>query len=1109
MFINLSFFYKQIVKIEFQDLADHKGKIKLKATFEHSAIHLTETLFGTIINMDGCGIKGKIGGPGLPSQVIRVALPPLINIVTVHGTPLNKILLNDGENYIAPVQFSMIAVNNNGSHDNSIKIDDKTRNKLLQPREQLLVQPYPPPPTVPPDPTLYKNAVEQPLPLVRLINTGQIGMTPIAVLEINPVKLLQNGALELYSEISISLEYRSLDLQSSIKNDASKRISLFDSTIRSRCQAKRSIELACAVVVNPEYVIDFSKDFPDLITNVDYLVVTDSWKWDRNKIRRITKTLAGTFLLPGGVEKKLGATPDSITGAFQRLVDWKRKRGIKAQVVTVSDIVDGKYGNFVKNSRDLQEVIRNFLKWAYHRWGISWVLLGGDTDIIPVRIVAGGANIRDGYIDVQNMDPPADNKSFWTGKFLKIKVGSGSSSPGWGWPGTSSSMPLVRFDTGLRIPYDDKGSSGPTNIGWYFTTDSSYATRSSIPTPYIRVNGPETQIKGRMQWLYEYNTIPTDLYYSSIVGSNYDIYGKHDWDLLDNGIYGQYAGDTDFDGVSYNTDISVGRAPISNADEANAFVNKIIAYEQFRSPDGVLLDRGWPSRMLFVSCDWWPGLRINPMPYVGPRTPLIPHENNYYHEVGQPYSLIRLKSDTNFISDFYKFTPRLFAVISDTDVRVIPYRSDHASARGWNFVRGFSDLSVSELKLDGFKKPFPMPTHWVAVYGLDEELSPLRYVFDQIGQDFSMEQQEDLRRQMALDSPNISNISRLYEDEVDLSLAEQAAAPVDHFTIDRLRDSLNHGQHFVSLSGHGSPEGGCCGLGRYMANNLRNGYNSFIGYADSCLTNAFDVSDAVSENLVYNPNGGAVGYVGNTRFSLIFTGDNFQRAFFHRLTSTNHLGLLNDIRCTLVHEPPNIAGNKWTIFTQNLIGDPEMPIWKGAPKILKISHPRALDSRKLFTVKIDPQSFSNDYSPEDVTVHIQQENFSRITHMDSSGTATFDINMAQLGKLDITVTHAGFIPCIDIVHITGPFWISGVVTEIKHHSDTQQSRVRLQLDQSIENSSYRFWNICHSGNDSSILNAVTNAYVSEKKISLFVDNLEEGGNVEGFCFGVADLDGPN
>ena len=105
------------------------------------------------------------------------------------------------------------------------------------------------------------------------------------------------------------------------------------------------------------------------------------------------------------------------------------------------------------------------MKWAYHRWGVSWVLLGGDIDIIPVRIVAGGANIRDGRIDLENTDPPSDNKSFWSGAFLKMKLGEGSSAPGWGWPGTSSSIPLVRFDTGLPIPYDNTGSSGPVSIG--------------------------------------------------------------------------------------------------------------------------------------------------------------------------------------------------------------------------------------------------------------------------------------------------------------------------------------------------------------------------------------------------------------------------------------------------------------------------------------------------------------------------------------------------------------------------------------------------------------------------------------------------------------------
>jgi len=291
-----------------------------------------------------------------------------------------------------------------------------------------------------------------------------------------------------------------------------------------------------------------------------------------------------------------------------------------------------------------------------------------------------------------------------------------------------------------------------------------------------------------------------------------------------------------------------------------------------------------------------------------------------------------------------------------------------------------------------------------------------------------------------------------------------------------------------------------------MVKNLRNGYHSFIAYADSCLTNAFDVNDAVSENSVCNPNGGGVAYIGYTRFGIIDTGDNFQRAFFHRLASTKHLGLLNDIRCTMVHEPSSERNNKWTIFAQNLIGDPEMPVWKGSPRILKVSFPRVLDSRKLFTIKIEQQFSSDDYTLEDIAVHIQQDNFSRLAHMDSNGLATFDISMAQLGKLDITVTLDGLIPCIDSARVTGPYWVSGIVTQIIHQPEiSQQSWIKLQLYQAIEQNSYRYWSVQHAMNDySTILDAATDAYVSGKKISLFVDNLDEGGNIEGFRFRVVD-----
>ena len=47
-----------------------------------------------------------------------------------------------------------------------------------------------------------------------------------------------------------------------------------------------------------------------------------------------------------------------------------------------------------------------------------------------------------------------------------------------------------------------------------------------------------------------------------------------------------------------------------------------------------------------------------------------------------------------------------------------------------------------------------------------------------------------------------------------------------------------------------------------MASGLANGWHTFIVYADSCLTNQVDASDAFSEELLKNSMGGAVAYVG-------------------------------------------------------------------------------------------------------------------------------------------------------------------------------------------------------------------------------------------------------
>ena len=73
-------------------------------------------------------------------------------------------------------------------------------------------------------------------------------------------------------------------------------------------------------------------------------------------------------------------TTDPLVAEFQRLADWKTQGGVPAVVRTLS---------FVRQQypfgTDDADRIRQFIRDAYGRWGTKWVLLGGDTEVIPHR----------------------------------------------------------------------------------------------------------------------------------------------------------------------------------------------------------------------------------------------------------------------------------------------------------------------------------------------------------------------------------------------------------------------------------------------------------------------------------------------------------------------------------------------------------------------------------------------------------------------------------------------------------------------------------------------------------------------------------------------------
>ncbi len=1062
------------MKIEkIQNQKDNSQIVRIRFHFDKSEISMESTPFGVRLNLPECFPAGELGGPAFPAKVIRVVLPSFTEAERIEIAIRETNILHKGPVLVAPLQKpqpgAKSRIPDNPDKEGKVihyKMDekeqsileDKIKNRIQHfSTEQLpekkfeAAEPFSLPEIQMPMPELYLKALEE--PVSHILKTEQIGPNSIGLLEVKPVRYTKNGGIELCTNIEITVYCIPVEAKESSETKA---------MFRNSNQAIRILDELKLKVINPAELIDWGRLFP-FFYQYDYIIITDNYSWNAVTITR------GGFI------------GDQVN-EFQRLVDWKRRRGLNARVVTITDITSGVFGNHSSGARDLQEVIRNFLKWALNHWNISWVLLGGDVNVVPVRNAPGAS---EGHVDVQtDNDPPENNKSFWSGTFLKMNV----VNPGTWWPGSWQHI-LVNASTGEIIPFD---SSGTASTGWFYCTDNTYTTKTPTRTQFVRVNGPAALVNTRFQWLYEWNTIPTDFYYSSLEGPDYNIAGRHDWDILDNGIYGQHTNDDDFDGVNYFPDVSVGRAPTSSDTQASAFVNKVIAYEQFRDQSGNSLDISWLNRMTLVSSNW--GGRRG----IWNDSNFPPADFRFNHQNSQTHTIIKLP-DSDFTLDF---NYHLLAVISDTDIRVMPYND--AGGRGWYYCRGHNDLSPSGITIGFFffQYFFPLPSPWIAVRGTAAEMTPQRYIFDRAVADGSMRDQEELRKQIVTDLPLISEFTRLYEDVVDLPPADLAAAPIEVLSTAGIQNAINRKQHFLSLSGHGN-SGGCCGYSSGVVGSSTNGLHTYIAFADSCLTNQFDADDAVSEFSLYHPSGGAVAYVGNSRFSWIGVGDNFQRAFFRRLTTTRHLGHLNDTRVGMVNEATGFwrLYNKWSIYAQNLMGDPEMPVWSRAPLTILATIPVEWDIRKPLPVQTDHRILIIRFPLPNVYVYIHQGHVIHSGRTDGNGNVTLNLNGFNEGLAEITLSKIGYKPIIESINILVPTWIRGLIKFI-HHQENSAISTDIGLEIVINESSYiRIFRATKELPDYQIiLDAATDAFVSEKHISFFVNSNRDHGLIEKFRF---------
>ncbi len=990
------------INLQHQGRDEKDNYIEFHADIDAANLKIEETPFGVRIDL---GKEFKVltepGTPALPSRIVQVALPGNAADITIKTKTGKSRKLFKKPVFIMPVPEYEVAAKENGNlHKLTKEETERLRNVVDNATKEARNIPSPLPRFVP-DQEKYNRSFTKPSPIAEISSVVAMGANNIVSVRLNPITIGNDYIPELHESIDVIVQYttarqsKQMDrrIHSSLPQQEDLRESIFNSLKET--------------VINPMDILDINP-YPWVIFGpYNYIVITDNYRWNSETMTRTDEV-------------------GDMKSVFERLVSWKIQKGLKARVVTITDIMNNVYGNFKVDAVDLQEVIRNFLKFAHSNWGICWCLLGGDTEIVPIRKAAGECRGTINETTVNN--PPMDNECFWTGTFMKIKA----VSLGEWFSVHDSYLRLTNRNTGRLIPKKAPrnilvsteftlerrlpgGPSLPDNafrdylietteqfrnrLGWYFCTDDTYSTYSATPTNFVRVDGAAAIIHAPLRFHYTWNTIPTDFYYASLFGPSYNIPGRHDWDYNNNRIYGQHEGITEFDPINWNSDICVGRAPASNPSEAEVFVNKVVAYEQFRRADGGFLDPNYVDKMLLVSENW--GGRLGYYP-----TASNPPEAGRFHtQAAQSRAILQTSDDTNLDWNW-----QLISWINDNDVWVIPYnRNANVGIRGYYFAWSATDLRPAVFSFNlpwGLSFEIPLITHTLVIYGNASDIAPNRFILDHVPADGSMMDQEALRQQVDTDIAVIQRFNRLYEDIDSLPLANRLAAPVSRLTAAQLETALNEGQHFVSLSGHGS-QYGCCMLSNWRAATLTNTNKCFIAFADSCLTNAYESSDSMSEDLIKNPSGGAIAYVGHTRFSWIGLGDDYQRAFFHELVWTRHLGLMHRSRLQVLQAHAGDPYHMWSVLALNLLGDPEMEVWKRKP--YRVVYELRFIEAKLYVRAWDPDDFGR-RELKDISMKLYAGEKEYSPHEESAGVFSIPQEWYEAGDFRVAVSRPGDLP---------------------------------------------------------------------------------------------------
>ncbi|TET34916.1 MAG: hypothetical protein E3J72_12330 [Planctomycetota bacterium] len=259
--------------------------------------------------------------------------------------------------------------------------------------------------------------------------------------------------------------------------------------------------------------------------------------------------------------------------------------------------------------------------------------------------------------------------------------------------------------------------------------------------------------------------------------------------------------------------------------------------------------------------------------------------------------------------------------------------------------------------------------------------------------------------------------------------------PGVNLTATRLSSEINLGYAFLNMATHGnvpiwSMETG----GNYHTDNASvqtNDGQCGLVYTIACVTNGFDSwtfgddnMNCLSEGFTRNPNGGAVGFIGSSRYgwgvpssSLGGSSFDYNRVFYEKLLGEDlyHLGeAFAEHKWQLADLCGQYNSHRWLQFYINLMGDPELPIWTDNPQTMTVIYPPEIPTgNQTIYVKAEPNAHVCLWKTVDDTDEVYV-----FGDADASGVFEAIINPATEGILKLTVTKHNFTPFeadIDVV----------------------------------------------------------------------------------------------